>query len=163
MEVRERHTPSRITLTESDVLPGAMTNDDAPKSGIYSTRTSAVPMARTVPVTPRVDSDSGPKSGLWEGEMESEEVVDGGYGSKETLSKEEMMQQDPWTFPVRPVFPSRWKKMFGALGVTRCGHWTVLSDHANRCAHCHSIIRCLHLLVLNIIVTSTTKIFLKCV
>ena len=103
MEVRERHTPSRGGSAAGGKIPGTLEDVSDSEMPVYRTNASGAPHGRasasSSPPRPRRRSD------LWEGELESEEFPAGSYGSREKLTKKEMMQE-PWTFPVQPVFPS---------------------------------------------------------
>ncbi|XP_018020739.1 uncharacterized protein LOC108677100 isoform X2 [Hyalella azteca] len=100
MEVRERHNLSRTSDPDdvSSMDPNALPSN-AP---VYKTRTSRSSSGSVD--GPPVYHD--PNSRAWEGEIESEEICDGSYGSREQLTKKNLMNEETWMFPVRPVFPS---------------------------------------------------------
>ncbi|KAF2367064.1 hypothetical protein FHG87_002167 [Trinorchestia longiramus] len=98
MEVRERHNLSRGSQSDTVSMdPNAM-----PNTPVYKTRASRGNMKEDdgAPVYHEPDSKA------WEGEIESEEILDGSYGSREKLTKKELMNSETWMFPVRPVFPN---------------------------------------------------------
>ena len=111
MEVRERHTPSRMSTASEGALPGSLEDVLDTEAPVYRSPASATPHVRTSATIRPSPSVQRRRTDLWEGELESEDVGDGGYGSREALTKKEMMDQDPWSFPVRPVFPSGWRYM----------------------------------------------------
>lgn len=85
-------SPTGGTATGRSRTPGGAYGDDG---AAFTTPASAL--------RPAVYNE--PDGKTWEGEMESE-MYNGAYGSREQLTKKDLMNTDAWMFPVRPVFPS---------------------------------------------------------